>query len=651
MERLNNAHIKPGKQYDKLFPRPNWKDSIIKRSADLSDTLELLPKVVNQTKGDTAKISKQLKGKTKRETCRNIWYFVYDHIPYRRDEKGKEQIRRPSRSWFERKHRMDGSPGGVDCDCYTVFISSVLTNLDIDHTLRVTKNNKEYFQHIYPIVPDDDKYITLDCVVDTFDYEAPFKEKIDKPIKIMELHYLSGLESHALADDEILDEPFVDHESDLLDFTLTGANIDAQDFIEGLSEKELGFLRKLRKKVGRGIKKFGKKVGEVAKKTLHVVNKINPATLLLRNGVLLAMKLNMMKVAERLKYAYLSETDARKRGIDINKHRRLVSAKNRLEKIFYGAGGRASNLKKAILSGKGNKNREVRGLGSLGKVFDGGNYDENSSIREILGEELYYEEFAGDFQDLEGFEGLAGELGEIATGTALAAASGAVAAISKLLDKIGDVKGKASSLVQNTPFAPKKQTAPAIRPAVVSTPSISTTSNKTSSRTTLPGLIPSSRVRQPTVIRQFTPLVRTTSEPRPAASNPIIRQAKPQATSNRLQDDTDMETNTPETSPLQKEKGFADWVKKNPVKAGVVGVGIIAVGFGVYLLAKPKKTKKSTGGGLSGTANKKRKTLTKGKRTGAGKTRNTKRAANQRKTTKRRTHGKSTQKKVAIALM
>ncbi|MEM6771710.1 MAG: transglutaminase-like domain-containing protein [Bacteroidota bacterium] len=176
MQRLNNAHIEPGNQYDRYFPQPEWKDSVIKRSADLSDTLALIPKVVQQTLSDTVKISSVLKGKSTKATCSNIWHFVYRHIPYRRDETGKEQIRRPARSWFERKQRKDGSKGGVDCDCYTVFISSVLTNLGIDHTLRVTKNTKDYFQHIYPIVPTGNgRYLTLDCVVDTFDYEAPFK--------------------------------------------------------------------------------------------------------------------------------------------------------------------------------------------------------------------------------------------------------------------------------------------------------------------------------------------------------------------------------------------------------------------------------------------------------------------------------------------
>lgn len=629
MERLNNAHIKPGSRYDKLFRQPNWKDTIIKRSADLADTLELIPKVVKETKADTVKIGKLLKGKTKLETCRNIWHFVYDHIPYRRDEKGKEQIRRPSRSWFERKTRKDGSPGGVDCDCYTVFISSILSNLGINHSLRVTKNNKDYFQHIYPIVPTTKgKHLTLDCVVDTFNYEAPYKEKIDKP---MELHYLSGLDDEVL-DDELLDDPFYDEANDVLDYTINGNNLDATDFINGLSEQELGFLRKLRRRVGRGIKKFGRKVGKVAKKAVHVINKINPATLLLRNGLLLAMKLNMMKVAERIKYAYLSEADARRKGLDISKYRRLVSAKNRLEKIFHGAGGRTSNLRKAILSGKGNRGREVRGLGDLGEVFDGGNYDENSSIREILGEELYHEEFAGDFQEIEGFEDLQGELGEIATGTALAAASGAVAAISKLLDRIGDIKKKATSVVRNTPFT-RNRTTRISRPR----PTVRTSRSSTSTRVLpAPRFLPTSITRKPTVVRRsstLTPTRQTTQTLVPSSQT-----THSQAQTGRSFDSQ----NTPTSSSTNDEnKGLMHWMKENPVKAGAAGLGLVAVGYGVYRLAQPtKKTVK----GLAGNGKKRKKTV--GKKANTSKPRKTSRAKAKSKTTRR-----TSQKKVAIALM
>ncbi|MEM6771711.1 MAG: hypothetical protein AAF597_14095, partial [Bacteroidota bacterium] len=325
----------------------------------------------------------------------------------------------------------------------------------------------------------------------------------------MELHYLSGLDSDAddlyddeltddafmddddtfmddddgpdafgpstfglaASEDDLMDDPYYDEANDLLDYTMTGFDFEN---LEGLSPEELGFLRKLRKKVSRGLKKFGRgvkrttrKVGrsvkKVGKRVLHAINKINPATLLLRNGLLLAMKLNMMKVASRLRYAYLSSSAARAKGIDSSKHSRLVSTRSRLEKIFFGAGGKPSNLRKAILTGKGNRDKAVQGLSGLGEIFDGGEYDENSSIREILGEDLYQEEFAGPFDGLEGFEGLQGELGAIATGTALAAASGAVTAISKLLDKIGVIESTARQVVRDVKSFPQRVTAP-LRP-------------------------------------------------------------------------------------------------------------------------------------------------------------------------------------------
>lgn len=440
MERLNRAKIYAGDEYDHLFPEPDWEDTVIKKSARLEDTLKQIPEVIFSTLEDTRKIAKKLKRKNHRETLRAIWLFVHHHIPYRRDEKGKEQLRRPSRLWFERKKRKDGSDGGGDCDCYTIFIGSTMVNLAIYFIPRITKNTEPFFQHIYPISPTGDGgYITIDCVVDEFDHEAPYYEK--KDIEIMELHYLSGLGS---AHDETEALEARDYSDEILDFTEEGETVDIGDFLDGLDD--LGFLRKFRKKAGKFFKKVGKSAKVAAKKLVHVVNKINPVALLLRNGLLAAMKINMMKVAERIKYAYLSPMDAERQNLDMGKHAKLQKTMGRLQKIFYGAGGKPDNLKKAILTGKGNRDRSVAGLGM---PFDDMDYNENSTLREILGEEIYREEVLEELEgaeSLEGFEGF-GELGEPATAAALASASGAVAAIKALLDKIGDIKKKADPIV------------------------------------------------------------------------------------------------------------------------------------------------------------------------------------------------------------
>lgn len=171
MQALKKRHIKPGHQFDKLIPRSIKQDSVIRPEgkAQLHHTINLIKHIVPETTGDTRLLANYLKGSDLRSTCQNIWEFVYNHIQYARDKKGIEQVRRPSRVWADRIQ-------GVDCDCYSVFISSILTNLNIPHKLRITKyGGKSHFQHIYPIVKSGgSSYITIDCVTDQFDYEVPY---------------------------------------------------------------------------------------------------------------------------------------------------------------------------------------------------------------------------------------------------------------------------------------------------------------------------------------------------------------------------------------------------------------------------------------------------------------------------------------------
>lgn len=192
MEALKTRHIRSGQAFDKLLPKSIKQDKVIRKEgkARLHHTINLIKQIVPETTADTRLLANYLKGKNLEDTCRNIWEFVYNHIQYRRDKTGIEQVRRPSRTWVDRKQ-------GVDCDCYTVFISSILTNLKIPHKVRITKyGGKSHYQHIYPIVPTkalpdrqagsakaagtpSKSYITLDCVTDQFNYEVPYSEVKD----------------------------------------------------------------------------------------------------------------------------------------------------------------------------------------------------------------------------------------------------------------------------------------------------------------------------------------------------------------------------------------------------------------------------------------------------------------------------------------
>jgi hypothetical protein len=108
------------------------------------------------------------------------------------------------------------------------------------------------------------------------------------------------------------------------------------------------------------------------------------------------------------------------------KFKKLKSILKKIEEIFYGAGGKPENLKKAILTGKGNKDKAVNGLGYLP---DENYFDENTPLSALL---------SGIYED-EIMEGLGG-LGEPVTGAAIAAASSAMALIAGLIKQIGGLK-------------------------------------------------------------------------------------------------------------------------------------------------------------------------------------------------------------------
>jgi hypothetical protein len=403
MERRETIQVKSGAEYDHLFPRAMLTTIVKKEGATVVDTIRLIPKVVGDTLFHTSRIAKVLKGRTVYESCKNIWQFVYDHIAYKKDEHGKEQVRSPARTWHDRSNT-----DGVDCDCYTVFISSILSNLKIRHKLRITKYSEDHFQHIYPIVPlSNGSYVTIDCVVRAFNYEEPYSEKKDTN---MDLEYLNGV--------SVSDRDYYKASDDEYD--------------------DKGAMRELNRILGRNASmgELGKiKFKDVLKKGLHLTNIANPATATIRAGLLLSAKTNIGKIGERLKWAYLTDAEAQAKGIDMKRFAKLKKIKDKLEKMFYGMGGQPSNLKKAILKGRGNRHHEVSGLGYVPDDMSGIN--EYSTTQDILGIEMYNEELSGVETENDG-------LGIVAA-TAIASATGVIGVIAALIKSVGSIFPKKAS--------------------------------------------------------------------------------------------------------------------------------------------------------------------------------------------------------------
>lgn len=185
-------NIRSGSQYDKFFTEhPEGNEVELREDGDVYDTLKLMRKIVNDTLSQTKAIAKELEGSSREETARNIWNFLYHHVQYKKDNPMREQLRTPARSWKDRKK-------GVDCDCYSIFISSILTNLGIPHAFRMAGYKKD-FQHVYVVVPRNGTTIgarntvwVIDPVVDRFNHEVPFTKKHDQ--KMAKVTMLNGPE-------------------------------------------------------------------------------------------------------------------------------------------------------------------------------------------------------------------------------------------------------------------------------------------------------------------------------------------------------------------------------------------------------------------------------------------------------------------------
>ncbi|TSE03241.1 hypothetical protein [Aquimarina algiphila] len=286
----------------------------------------------------------------------------------------------------------------------------------------------------------------------------------------MELHRLDGFDATGLDNTDIRDtSSYINGVSDSTpDIAYEILDEDGNVILYADAEENIYVIDGLQgffKKIGRGLKKFAKKVGKkVIRPVVRTFNRfLNPATILLRNGFLLAMKINMFKVASRLRFGYLSDAQARKMGIDMRKFSKLKKTVKKAEKIYRTAGGRGRNLRKAILRGKGNKDRKVPLSG-----FTIGSIDNEPDMYNDPFEKFVVE---ADIDTIEAFMNNEFEvdgLGAVATGTATAAASGAVAGIAGILSKIGNIFGAANKVKQSAqtlfqkPARPVRQLPPPI---------------------------------------------------------------------------------------------------------------------------------------------------------------------------------------------
>lgn len=165
--------------YLKYFEKAKHRDKFFdgKRPKNTYQVLDLIASMVRECDYQTEAFAKAVidQGNIS-DTCKKLYYWLYEHIQYHEDEPDIEQLSEPNRA-------IENALKGIDCDCYSIFISCVLSNLKIPHTLRVVElKHKGYYQHIYVIVPlkknantkpytFPSQHITIDPVMDEYNKE------------------------------------------------------------------------------------------------------------------------------------------------------------------------------------------------------------------------------------------------------------------------------------------------------------------------------------------------------------------------------------------------------------------------------------------------------------------------------------------------
>ena len=204
-------------QFDNYFPIPKGNKERIKRNASTEETVKLMVDIVNKDYTLIKEASlKIFKRPTVEQTARHIFDWIYKYIKY--DLEIGEQLRNPlttyhlgqrlARQYYKEKgfYSKDLS---ADCDDISIFIASILKNLNIPYLFRIADYSGDGYSHVYTLIPRKGKApIIIDPVYHAFNAEKTYvRERTfdmnKKALSGIDVYYLSGITNTfgSIADD------------------------------------------------------------------------------------------------------------------------------------------------------------------------------------------------------------------------------------------------------------------------------------------------------------------------------------------------------------------------------------------------------------------------------------------------------------------
>lgn len=173
--------IQTGRKFDHLINTSEVSFKSTLTQGDVNTTVDLMCEIIKENHNQVRALAEHLKASTREKTLQNIWDFVFNHIQYKRDKQGVEQLTVPARIWLNRS--TPNTPS--DCDDHSIFIGSLLYCLNIPFSIRIAGYENNPFSHVYIVSGG----ICIDTVLHKFNCEADYTTKKDTK---MHIETLSG---------------------------------------------------------------------------------------------------------------------------------------------------------------------------------------------------------------------------------------------------------------------------------------------------------------------------------------------------------------------------------------------------------------------------------------------------------------------------
>lgn len=175
------------------LPPYDGKKYLIKKNQNVDDIINAILQAHKKHREHYKKIAILFKGRTTKETAKNIWNFLKKNVPYKEEPENNQTIKSPTAIIVTGMYNTESN----DCKNYALFSAGILQGLnDLGYKIPYAFRFASYSifdktpAHVFVVVnPGTNKEIWIDPVLKSFDYKKPYTYAKDKKM----MYTMSGI--------------------------------------------------------------------------------------------------------------------------------------------------------------------------------------------------------------------------------------------------------------------------------------------------------------------------------------------------------------------------------------------------------------------------------------------------------------------------